>query len=63
MERKTLSGETVYDGKIRWVLTVDLVGPTEEAILNDINSQGDISPEIEEFVSNNVGWNLSAEEI
>jgi hypothetical protein len=63
MEKKTISGETVYDGKIRWVLTVDLVGPTEEAILNDINSKGDISPEIEEFVSNNVGWNLSAEEI
>jgi hypothetical protein len=63
MEDKTISGETIYYGKIRWVMTVDLVGPTEEAILDKIKSEGDLSPEVEEFVSHNVGWNLSSEEI
>lgn len=65
MEKKTLSGETIYYGKIRWILTVDLVSPTEEAILNKIKSMtgGVVSPEMEEFVSYNVGWNLTAEEI
>ena len=65
MEDKTLSGETIYYGKIRWILTVDLVSPTEEAILDKIKSMtgGVVSPEMEEFVNENVGWNLSAEEI
>jgi len=63
MERKDITGNPIYDGKIRWILTVDLLGPTEEAILNKIKSEGDLSPEIEEFVSYNVGWNLTAEEI
>ena len=65
MEDKTISGETIYYGKIRWILTVDLVSPTEEAILDKIKSMtgGVVSPEMEEFVSHNVGWNLTAEEI
>lgn len=63
MEKKDVIGKPIYDGKIRWVLTVDLVGPTEELILNKIKSEGDLSSEIEEFVNHSVGWNLSAEEI
>jgi hypothetical protein len=63
MERKDIIGNPIYDGKIRWIMTVDLVGPTEEAIIKDIESEGDLSPEIEEFVSHRVGWNLTAKEL
>jgi len=65
MERKDITGNPIYDGKIRWVMTVDLMGPTEEEILNKIKfmTGGVVSPEMEEFVNENVGWNLTAEEI
>jgi hypothetical protein len=65
MERKDITGNPIYDGKIRWIMTVDLVGPTEEEILDKIKSmtEGVVSREMEEFVSHSVGWNLRAEEI
>jgi hypothetical protein len=65
MERKDITRNPIYDGKIRWILTVDLVGPTEEEILDKIKSMtgGVVTPEVEGFVSHSVGWNLRAEEI
>jgi hypothetical protein len=57
------SGDPIKYGKTRWLLTVDLLGPTEESILGYLKNQGRLSSEIEELVDQRLGWNLSAEEI
>jgi hypothetical protein len=62
-ETVNLSGESIKYGKTRWILTVDLLGPTEEATIEYLQNKNQLSPEIEDWVSQRVGWNLSAEEI
>lgn len=62
-ETVNLSGNPIKYGKTRWILTVDLLGPTEESIIDSLKKENRLSPEIEELVSQNLGWNLSAEEI
>jgi hypothetical protein len=63
METKDITGNPIKYGKLRWILTVDLLAPTEEATLDNIKKYDQLSPEIEDHVSGNTGWNLYADKI
>lgn len=63
MEMKDLKGKPHQDGKLRWLMGVDLKGPTEEAILKDVERYGQLNPDVKAHVEEAVGWNLVASEI
>jgi len=63
MKTKDIGGNPIEYGKLRWILTVDLLGPTEEATLENIEEYGQLSPEVEDHVTGNTGWNIYAEEL
>ena len=63
MKTQDIIGKPINYGKLRWLLTVDLLAPTEEATLDNIKKYDQLSPEIEDHVTGNTGWNLYADKI
>lgn len=63
MKTQDIIGKPINYGKLRWLLTVDLLSPTEEATLGNIKKYDQLSPELEDYVTGNTGWNIYADKI
>ena len=63
METRDIIGKPIKYGKLRWLLTVDLLAPTEEATLENIDKYGHLSSEVADHVTGNTGWNIYADKI